>query len=263
MTMIKRIITSIIGIVVFFAVFFAPRWVFAAALALITLVAVYEVTNVITRDIPTRITALAASALLCAAVMTDRLFPVLTVISAAYFILSVVRFSSESIKNIYTSGFVSVILTLLFSSISLLRRESELYMVLFPFLFAWITDSGAYFAGSLFGKHKLAPQLSPKKTVEGAVGGIVCCMVCTAAYMLILNYALDIPFGLDALLPTVGVSAAASVVSQFGDLAASAIKREYGVKDYGSILPGHGGIMDRFDSVILAAPVWLFFLTLI
>ena len=141
-----------------------------------------------------------------------------------------------------------------FTSMSLLRyMPYGEYLFEMIFIGAWSCDTFAYFTGRLFGKHKLAPELSPKKTVEGAIGGIVCTVGAFALYGFIIecvnphldaNYLVLCIFGL--LL---------SVVSQVGDLFASLIKREYGVKDYGRMLPGHGGVMDRFDSILTVAIV--------
>ena len=108
----------------------------------------------------------------------------------------------------------------------------------------------------LFGKHKLAPRVSPKKTVEGAIGGLVGGVLGTALMMAVGSYILRDAFWDFGLLAVFGLLG--SVISQIGDLSFSVIKREYGVKDYGHLLPGHGGILDRFDSVTFVAPfVWL------
>lgn len=113
------------------------------------------------------------------------------------------------------------------------------------FIISFATDTFAYFTGYLFGKHKLIPKVSPKKTVEGSVGGILGSTLCSIlfAYMFKL-----------AILPIAIIGSLGSIVAQFGDLFASSIKRYVGIKDYGKLIPGHGGILDRFDSVILVAP---------
>ena len=126
-------------------------------------------------------------------------------------------------------------------------------MILFVLFSAWFGDSGAFFVGTFLGKHKLCPTISPKKTVEGLVGGIVTVGVVMAITLVVynvfgltehqLNYAVLIP-----------LSMTASLVGVVGDLSASVIKREHNVKDFGNIMPGHGGVIDRFDSVIFVAP---------
>ena len=113
---------------------------------------------------------------------------------------------------------------------------------------------GAYFSGVTLGKHKLCPAISPKKTIEGSIGGIIFCIIGCVAYRLILASFHD-------NLPPVWIFAVlgfvVSIVSQIGDLMFSLIKRRYGLKDYGILFPGHGGVLDRFDSVIATAPLIL------
>lgn len=113
------------------------------------------------------------------------------------------------------------------------------------FIISFATDTFAYFSGYLFGKHKLIPKVSPKKTVEGAVGGVIGSIVCCVIYGYI--------FKLD-IIHMVLIGSIGSMIAQFGDLFASSIKRYVGIKDYGKLIPGHGGILDRFDSVILVSP---------
>jgi phosphatidate cytidylyltransferase len=132
-------------------------------------------------------------------------------------------------------------------------REVGAYIIALAFIISWVCDAGAYFTGVLFGKHKLIPEISPKKTVEGAIGGIV---IATLVYLL-FGFVLDkLVDGMTVnyiLLAVFGVLL--SICSQLGDLVASLLKREYGVKDYGRVFPGHGGVMDRFDSTISVSAV--------
>ncbi|MCM1226640.1 MAG: phosphatidate cytidylyltransferase [Clostridium sp.] len=131
---------------------------------------------------------------------------------------------------------------------------------------AWLADSGAYFAGTFFGKHKLCPEVSPKKTVEGFIGGIVV----TGGLFVLIN------FGYSKILPQITeytadvnyimvfiIGAVLAVVGTIGDLSASVLKRQCGIKDYGNIMPGHGGAMDRFDSVIFVVPCFYAFVSLV
>ncbi|MBC2575841.1 phosphatidate cytidylyltransferase [Peptostreptococcus canis] len=113
------------------------------------------------------------------------------------------------------------------------------------FIIAFATDIFAYFVGKNYGKHKLIPDISPKKTIEGSIGGILG----SVAFCVLFGLIFRLPFGSMVLLSFVG-----SVIAQMGDLIASSIKRYVGIKDYGKIIPGHGGVLDRFDSVILVAP---------
>ena len=147
--------------------------------------------------------------------------------------------------NIYVIG--------CFSAMYMVRtgRDGK-YIYLLAFLGAWLCDTFAYFVGVFFGKHKLIPKISPKKTIEGSIGGIIFTIGGFALYGLIVNSF----FGADLnyiKLCIFGLILA--IVSQIGDLIASLIKRQYSIKDYGFIFPGHGGVLDRFDSVMLTAPV--------
>ena len=134
------------------------------------------------------------------------------------------------------------------------------YLMLLGFSIAWGGDSAAYFAGSAFGKHKLMPEVSPKKTTEGAIGAVVGSVVLAELFTFI--YSLLLPSlgpGQPVIKPyiylvLVVVAGIGSVLGMLGDLFTSAIKRQCGIKDYGTIFPGHGGILDRFDSVLLVMP---------
>ena len=134
------------------------------------------------------------------------------------------------------------------------------YLLWIVFIGAFATDTFAYFSGVFLGKHKLCPEISPKKTIEGSVGGTLGCIVLLLLYGLLLEKAFEIDinylkFGVLGFL--------ISPVSQIGDLTASIIKRKYGVKDYGNLFPGHGGILDRLDSVIAVAPLVYIYLNTI
>ena len=124
----------------------------------------------------------------------------------------------------------------------------------FIFITAWGTDTFAYLAGNLFGKTKLCPELSPNKTVEGSIGGILGSVLITILFSKYFNFY--------PLWKLILLSALAAIIAQFGDLAASKIKRIMGIKDYGFILPGHGGILDRFDSILFTAPFVYYFVSL-
>ena len=126
-----------------------------------------------------------------------------------------------------------------------------LYLLIF--ICSWGSDTMAYVAGRLFGKHKMAPVLSPKKTVEGAVGGVAGAALIGAIYAAVIGQFMQ-SAGSKVLVYAM-ISAVGALVSMTGDLAASAIKRNHDIKDYGNLIPGHGGILDRFDSVIITAPI--------
>lgn len=152
--------------------------------------------------------------------------------------------------------FLTLFIPLALTSFLRIRlMEGWEFYILVPFVAAFCSDVCAYFAGLTLGKHKLAPVLSPKKTVEGAVGGFLGATLGMVLYGLVWRWAFALG-GMDvrAYLTLALYGALGSIVSQIGDLSFSCIKREYGIKDFGNLFPGHGGVLDRFDSVILCAP---------
>jgi phosphatidate cytidylyltransferase len=143
---------------------------------------------------------------------------------------------------------------------SFLYRTRELphgtYTVWLIFLSSWGCDTCAYCAGKLFGKHKMSPVLSPKKSVEGAIGGVAGTMILTFIYGTVFAGQMQLDGGKTVILAL--ISGVGALLSMVGDLSASAIKRNYDIKDYGRLIPGHGGILDRFDSMLFTAPVIYF-----
>ena len=126
------------------------------------------------------------------------------------------------------------------------------YMVLIPLIVAFASDAGAYFAGRFFGQHKLSPVISQHKTIEGAIGGIISAVVLMLVYGVVLQFAFGfrINYGYTIIYGLLG-----SMVGVFGDLCFSVIKRQTGIKDYGKLIPGHGGVLDRFDSMMMVGPL--------
>jgi len=169
----------------------------------------------------------------------------------AIYLLTVSLFSREKF-NIEKAS--TVFLTLFYivggyTALVLIRDFDGVgkYVYLLTFVGAWFTDIFAYFTGRFLGKHKLIPDISPKKTVEGSIGGIVFCMIAYVVYGVVLQNMFGLKPNYIALAL---VAILISFVSQVGDLTLSAIKRKFGIKDFGKIMPGHGGLLDRFDSVI-------------
>jgi phosphatidate cytidylyltransferase len=130
--------------------------------------------------------------------------------------------------------------------------DNGVFFIATPFVMAFMTDTGAYLVGCAFGKHKLCPIISPKKTVEGLFGGILGGIVGMVVYGLVLQHAFG--FAVNYLYAVI-YGALGAGGATFGDLMFSVIKRQTGIKDYGKLLPGHGGILDRFDSVTVVAPL--------
>ncbi len=176
------------------------------------------------------------------------------------FVFTVFTFSDDrvSLEQAGTTAAMTLYISYGFSFLVLLNdvRAYGFYLLLSVFIASWMTDTFAYFTGMLLGKHKLIPKISPKKTVEGSIGGIIWCVASFILFGFVVSK-------VTPLRPSYLVFAFAgllgSLTSQAGDLLMSAIKRKRGIKDYGSIFPGHGGVLDRFDSV-LAVSITLFFL---
>lgn len=177
------------------------------------------------------------------------------IILLAVYVFSYPKYKADQIMACYFALFyVAVMLSFIYQTRML---EEGAYLVWLIFLCSWGSDTCAYCVGMLFGKHKMSPILSPKKSIEGAVGGVVGAALLTALYVFLFREQLQVTATEIGLLAI--VSAVGALISMVGDLAASAIKRNYDIKDYGKLMPGHGGILDRFDSVIITAPI-IFFL---
>ena len=267
-----RVLFGVIGFVaVLLALYVFPPIVLEIAVALLCLFATYEVLGA-TRLVHNRLELLLC--LLVSVGLAVGHFSVLPldlqdVVQGLIFVLLVGSFAVElkfhdsmNVSQVSWGFFGALIVPYLM--LSLLRifqmdflpiGDTDLqigqFIVLLPLLAAWGADTCALFAGMFFGKHKLAPVVSPKKTVEGAVGGVVggAVLVMLAALLMNTFLDLDMPIWAAALLGGVG-----AVMGEIGDLAFSVIKRQTGIKDYGHIFPGHGGVLDRFDSVLFVAP---------
>ena len=186
------------------------------------------------------------------------------IIFAFVFVIMLIMLKYHTSLSIVTVGFaiaaaiaVSLSGTCLIYMRDLYGKSVGLYAVVVILTGAWMSDTGAYFSGVFFGKHKMAPLISPKKTIEGAVGGLIICTISEVLfsylYVLLLAH-----FGINAeinYLSLALLSPFISLVSIVGDLSASIIKRQSGIKDFGKIMPGHGGVLDRFDSVLMVIPV--------
>ncbi len=164
-------------------------------------------------------------------------------------------FSNKTVdfSHISMAMFSALLMPYFLSAFVRLRvAENGEMLIILPLVVAFIADAAALFAGMLFGKHKLAPAISPKKTVEGAVGGFVGGLLGSVIYAVVAGMIWNIDTNIAAFAV---YGAVGSLISMIGDLSFSLIKRQYGIKDYGNLLPGHGGILDRFDSVVFTAPL--------
>jgi len=165
-----------------------------------------------------------------------------------------------NIFDISITVFGILYIVFLFSFIILSRNMNNgFYYVWLIFIGAFATDTFAYFTGYLLGRHKHLPEISPKKTVEGSIGGVIGCAFTMACYALYLKH-----INLDSIMSMhhfIFLGLMCGIISQIGDWAASAIKRHVKIKDYGNIMPGHGGVLDRFDSILFTAPVVYFYIS--
>lgn len=167
------------------------------------------------------------------------------------YVISYPLYRVEQVMTVFFGLFyVSIMLSYIYRVAAL---EDGAILVWLIFIGAWGSDTCAYAVGMLLGKHKIAPKLSPNKSLEGCIGGVIGAALLGYLYALILGNKLVGITNPRLLFAIIGASA--SVISQIGDMAASAIKRNYDIKDYGRLIPGHGGILDRFDSIIFTAPI--------
>lgn len=164
--------------------------------------------------------------------------------------LSDLKLRFEKISICFVAG---VLLPYMLSAlVRLIARADGRFVILIPFVIGFLSDTGAYFVGCKYGKHKLAPLISPNKSIEGVGGGVAAAVLGMLVYLLVmqLGFGCRVNYVYGLLYALLG-----SFMGVFGDLCFSAIKRQTGIKDFGNIIPGHGGVLDRFDSMILVAPL--------
>ena len=266
--MLKRIITAIVALIVFVPILiFSDTWIFPLSMSLCAILGTVEMLGCIGQKKNQFVTiplCLAAaffpSYLRYEYVMGHSVSGAITLGISAIFIMSLYVFGVAVFANrsmhandcgliIATSVYIISAFTALVYIHDFIGNGEYIYLL--AFLSAWMTDSFAYFSGRLFGKHKLIPAVSPKKTVEGAIGGIVFCILALVGFGFVIETFFNPEGTIHANYLVLAISGLfISVVSQIGDLIMSLIKRHYNIKDYGKFFPGHGGILDRFDSVI-------------
>ncbi len=249
-----RLVTSGIGLVVFFLALFAGQGVFTAAICIVTLGMLFELYNAIKYKNELNITGVIAAAVLMTGTIIGGVYRefFVAIFIMIYLGVMVWLHGVVTYREISSHALLTFFVTFFFGTLTRVYADFGVYYVLMVFVCAWTTDSGAYFTGRAIGRHKLIPKVSPKKTVEGAIGGVVTSLVCCWIYTFILNCVTVSDLG---FVTVTIVSLVASLCSQLGDLVASAIKRDCDVKDFGNLLPGHGGLLDRFDSVMYITPV--------
>lgn len=263
-----RILVAVIGLPILLVILLVPTPIpTAAAVTLLSVIGVYEMlyNTKLVRHLRLLLWSCLMAVGVCiwsAAGMPAVLGRVLVLaFVGALFGEMLAAHTKLKLRNICICLLAGAVIPYLLSAIIRLRYfENGVFYVLVPFILSMVPDSGAYFVGRAMGKHKLAPVISPKKTVEGAIGGLVTGALAMLLYGLILqlffgfsvNYFFAIVYGI-----------AGSAMSIFGDLSFSVIKRQVEIKDFGDLLPGHGGVLDRFDSTAFVAPLTELLLVLI
>ena len=263
-----RILTAIVAIGILLPVLiFSHTVIFPIAMALCAAIAVYEMAACIglkkawLLTLPVYLLALGMPFLIRygnGLALIRQAGLAIACVAVLYF-FAVLTFSHGKYKLADVAiWFMTAFYILLGFNAILVLRDFEIggkYIYLLIFIGAWVTDTFAYFCGMLFGrggKHKLIPEVSPKKTWEGSIGGVLFCMLAMVIFGLVVNHISDLRADYAMLL--IG-GFLISVVSQIGDLCMSVIKRTYGIKDYGKLFPGHGGVLDRFDSILAVAVI--------
>lgn len=267
--MVQRIMVAVIGVPLIFVILYAcPPVVLAAVLSLLSALAIHEVlwTTGLVRHGRIVAYSMAAAALIPLWCFFE--WSELAVLGGLLVYLTLLFGEAMAsnmelrVEQLGCALLFTVMVPYFLGAMLRIRQMEELgiYYLLLPILIAFLSDAFALFAGRALGKHKLAPRLSPKKTVEGSVGGVLGAVVSCLVYGLILEqaFSLDVNYLFMAVYGFLG-----SLISQFGDLSFSYVKRQCGIKDFGKLLPGHGGVLDRFDSVIFCAPLTEFLILLL
>lgn len=252
--MLVRILSALVLLPVLFFVIIKGGWILKVAVLVVILLSIKEFTEAFRQSgtKPTNILLYLLSVLLVFPSWSNPW----TVLPALLFTLIFVEsalliFGKRSVEDISVSVLTFVYISVALSTVvSINERAAD--FVWYIFIFAFVTDTCAYFAGKMLGKTKLIPTVSPKKTVEGSLGGIIGCVIVSGLYA---SWAHP-----QYLYVVLAASVAGSVISQFGDLFASVFKRKLGIKDYGNLIPGHGGMLDRMDSIIFTTPFTYLFL---
>lgn len=266
-----RVISAMVGLVVLaLALIFLDTLLFNVLLGLISIIAVHELlqSTGLTKFRKLTVLAMVTACVIPfarAGYINRFLMPVMFVLILLFFIVLLSSHNKIGFEQVAMAFFFSTIVPVFFSCAVYIRddfgRAISTFYILLALGSAWLSDTGAYFVGCKFGKHKLAPVVSPKKTVEGAIGGVVICTLFMQIIALVFSIVMTnigSPVDIKFLL-LLFVTPVFSVIGMLGDLSASVIKREFGVKDFGYIMPGHGGIMDRFDSVLFTLPAVFIF----
>ncbi len=180
---------------------------------------------------------------------------ILSVSMVAFLLIFVAKYPKYSAAQLFAAMFGVVYIPVMVSFIFKTRENIAFgsWLAWLVYVSSWGSDTCAYAVGRLFGKHRLAPVLSPKKSVEGAIGGVIGSALIGVLFGIAMSKFARRSEDLVFVFAVIG--GLGSIISQIGDLAASGIKRNFDIKDYGNLIPGHGGILDRYDSIIITAPI--------
>lgn len=264
-----RIISGVVGVVLLAGVlYFHNTLLFNACISLIAALMVYELFKALKLGKEFVLESVSLVLVIVLPILADFLnirdnLNIYFIIAFAYSIIYALSLLTAHKRVDMGDGslaaFYTVIIAVAMTSLVLIEGNGNglgVWYLVLTFLGAWFADTGAYFAGTFFGKHKLCPEISPKKTVEGLIGGLVSnALVFMLVGFMIFRFT-DSADPSYILLAFMGIVCA--VLGLIGDLFASLVKRRQGIKDYGNIMPGHGGALDRFDSVIFVAPFMAF-----
>ena len=266
--MVKRIITSVVALAVFVGILFLPPIYFTVALAAVILFMLYECYSATKADVGMKTIGFISAVILMLSIYFFKALEWDTFawatasigiifIIALHMITVVAKHGKRNYKDILSNGFLTMYIVISMGCVWLTKETFDTATMLLTFICAWSCDTFAYFTGRFLGKHKLIPHVSPNKTIEGSVGGVVGAMVICIVYLLIVKNVFDTNMLTWSNVVVEGAvyGLVGGALSQLGDLIASAIKRDTGIKDFGWIFPGHGGFMDRFDSVMFIAPI--------
>lgn len=262
----QRLISGIVLVIIAFVTLYFGGMLTFFVTAGISLIGMYELLKVIhIEKSPLGVVAYSGAILyyiLLLMNLDQYDMPLILLVLIMLFAVYVFTFPKYQISSVAIAFFSLFYVTVMLSCIYLIRMlEDGGYMIVLVFLSAWGNDTLAYCVGRLFGKHKMSPVLSPKKTIEGAVGGVLGAGILGLIYGCIAQHFITAEYN---LIPVFGiVCAVGGLISIVGDLGASAIKRNYDIKDYSHLIPGHGGILDRFDSIIFTAPIIYYLLVLV
>ncbi len=261
-----RVITAIVALAVFVGVLLAPPIVFTIALAAVTVIMLYECYKATGADLAMKIVGL-VSAVVFGFISMALFSPKVLFMGKLFFfafaavilvnmILVIFEHGKKDYKAVLANAFLTLYIVVSVSCIESTKESEGILRMLLIFITAWSCDTFAYFSGRLFGKHKLIPHVSPNKTVEGAIGGVIGAIIaCTIVFFIEWKMADSGASVYYMFKRGIIIGGIGGVFSQLGDLVASSIKRDTEIKDFGWIFPGHGGFMDRFDSVIFIAPI--------